>query len=1141
MRCPSSLVLALILCLACAGPLSAEPRDRERLETVRRLVQRLEQAEPSADRLVTGMSWAPPGSEDPTRRIIPDHLVVKIKADYAQRAFELPMNALPSGLPVLDRFLEKHGIQDGHRLARTHGKPLTGKNLEAYRRHGMDRLYVLRLPEPGVATVLDLIEKLSRAPWVEYAAPATEGVPTLVPNDANYGLQWAHNNTGQSGGTPDADMDTQEAWDLALGSPSSIIAIADDGTLISHEDLSPNLVPGCGTAAGSCFDFVSGDFDPTPATAGDSHGTGTAGVAAARGFNTVGVSGTCFRCGLMPLLTCNSLGCSSTNFQDAIVHAANNGAGVINISYCFGYSQAWVDAVNTAKDMGTLTTASLGNATTIQACTPATTPNGLAIGGTGRNDQRIFAQGTHHWVSAPGTGIWSTTTGSNSSYTPSFGGTSASAPFVAGIIGLINTRDPNLHPNEVVSLLALGAEDQVGPPSDDPPGFDISFGHGRANARNSVELVDQEWIDIQRPHHVCGGTITIGYHNPTGCDGQTVTVGGDINGDSVDITVSDVTDGSYCEGTVDLNWAVLESVDLGDSLLTIEHDETLTVSKNAVSDTSFADCERSVCHWPAFTNWDFRDLIHGDCDGDGALDPGHVVRIAPAWVNIETEPVSDVGLVLSSDSPYLDFTTDATVFAGELAPFTGTRVADASVDPIFTMRVLPGAPPNSVATINVEIFSTAGYVADTQACANAGFDDPITIPLNRDTGALVQEFDFDDGTAQGWTSVFPHDTGSLSECENFSWVENDWGSLPTTDNPHQGAHAMRLGNGSSYQSGTDSGLQSPVISVPTDGVMGFYSWVETEPANPGFAWDGITLEGKTTAAGQWSPMALGKLGEFSSEPSVSSCGSNPFPFGVTENVPLIAGDGAAASPFGDAYDYEHYVELSAFSGQDAQLRFRAGSDSNTEGAGVWLDTIRIYGPWTADTWPGTAPADVAGSDANCATSFDVSSATVTGAAGYNLYKSSDSCTDALTRTDVYDTSASPNFQDGSAALDEGAFYAVEAFEAGTACGTVRVCLAGGCCSSAPAAPTNLLIGFGGTDVKMHWDDPAVPGMTWFRYEDTDPNPANWGAAKEWDITDGESLEAAIQHFTDMPLPAPNQVIYTKVTAIDCGESPLVQP
>ena len=42
-------------------------------------------------------------------------------------------------------------------------------------------------------------------------------------------------------------------------------------------------------------------------------------------------------------------------------------------------------------------------------------------------------------------------------------------------------------------------------------------------------------------------------------------------------------------------------MDLGDQVLTIEHGETLTASKNAVSDVSVADCLRDVCHWSGLT------------------------------------------------------------------------------------------------------------------------------------------------------------------------------------------------------------------------------------------------------------------------------------------------------------------------------------------------------------------------------------------------------------------------------------------------------------------------------------------------------------------------------------------------------------
>ena len=54
------------------------------------------------------------------------------------------------------------------------------------------------------------------------------------PSDPMFDQQWALNNTGQSGGTPDADVDAPEAWDIATGGTTIfgdtiVIAIVDGG------------------------------------------------------------------------------------------------------------------------------------------------------------------------------------------------------------------------------------------------------------------------------------------------------------------------------------------------------------------------------------------------------------------------------------------------------------------------------------------------------------------------------------------------------------------------------------------------------------------------------------------------------------------------------------------------------------------------------------------------------------------------------------------------------------------------------------------------------------------------------------------------------------------------------------------------
>ncbi len=59
------------------------------------------------------------------------------------------------------------------------------------------------------------------------------------PNDARFDEQWQYRNTGQSGGTTDADIDAYEVWNTAgiKGSSSVNVAVIDTGVDSTHEDL----------------------------------------------------------------------------------------------------------------------------------------------------------------------------------------------------------------------------------------------------------------------------------------------------------------------------------------------------------------------------------------------------------------------------------------------------------------------------------------------------------------------------------------------------------------------------------------------------------------------------------------------------------------------------------------------------------------------------------------------------------------------------------------------------------------------------------------------------------------------------------------------------------------------------------------
>ena len=58
----------------------------------------------------------------------------------------------------------------------------------------------------------------------------------FTPADPRYYEQWHYNNTGQTGGTVDADIDLSEAWDIQTGNSGVIVSDHDGGLDYAHED-----------------------------------------------------------------------------------------------------------------------------------------------------------------------------------------------------------------------------------------------------------------------------------------------------------------------------------------------------------------------------------------------------------------------------------------------------------------------------------------------------------------------------------------------------------------------------------------------------------------------------------------------------------------------------------------------------------------------------------------------------------------------------------------------------------------------------------------------------------------------------------------------------------------------------------------
>ncbi|MCO5176243.1 MAG: S8 family serine peptidase [Thermomicrobiales bacterium] len=270
------------------------------------------------------------------------------------------------------------------------------------------------------------LEQLRRNPLVEYAELNGIYSAVAMPNDPRVGEQWQYENTGQTGGTADADIDAFAAWDVTQGSPSVAVAIVDTGIDSSHADLAGKVVKSVNFSSSSTAEDRYG------------HGTHVAGIVAATTGNGLGVAGTCPACVLYNVKVLGDDGNGSWgDITTGINWALDNGAKVINLSLGGSSgSYAVQSSINYAWSKGVVIVAAAGNSNTSRPFYPAYYSSTIAVAATTSQDQKASFSNFGSWVdvAAPGQSILSTTMGSTYGL---MSGTSMAAPFVSGLAGLL--------------------------------------------------------------------------------------------------------------------------------------------------------------------------------------------------------------------------------------------------------------------------------------------------------------------------------------------------------------------------------------------------------------------------------------------------------------------------------------------------------------------------------------------------------------------------------------------------------------------------------------------------------------------------------------------------------------------------------
>ncbi len=387
--------------------------------------------------------------------------------------------------------------------------------------------WIVQFPNAGLtqAGLRKILEETGAFSSVEVDAIGFgHGAAATDPNDPFFARQWGLKNTGvfsfdSKTAKLGADIEAEAAWDLEQGDDSLIIAVLDCGLNVNHPDIAARVwtnadeIPGNGKdddGNGYVDDVHGWSFSNDAGVENQAgtndvkddygHGTNVAGIIGAISGNGVGVAGVIPRARIMPVKVLNKENWGYFTWWAAgLRYAVDNGAKVVNMSMGGPNGQVSVlkDAVDYAVQKGVTVVVSMGNGRTSVPEYPAAYPGVIAVGATDPQDRWVRSffwdttkgsnYGPHISVSAPGNYIYGLSPSNVTSYDSYWGGTSQAAPHVAGVCALLFAQDPTRTPAQIKSLIESGAEDLVGDLDLDVAGFDLYFGHGRLNARRSLE------------------------------------------------------------------------------------------------------------------------------------------------------------------------------------------------------------------------------------------------------------------------------------------------------------------------------------------------------------------------------------------------------------------------------------------------------------------------------------------------------------------------------------------------------------------------------------------------------------------------------------------------------------------------------
>ncbi|HVP36248.1 MAG TPA: S8 family serine peptidase [Terriglobales bacterium] len=476
-----------------------------------------------------------------------DYIPGKLFVTFKDQSLPITLVNKSIGIAAVDSLINLYGVSDVDYLFKPDSS--SPENISLYNSLNLGKQFIFKGPD--TLDVMGLCNALTKQSSIEAAITVPKLKPHLSPCDSLYPQQWGLENPWHSL----LDIAASDAWDLETGDTTVIVAIIDAGMFTQamthfqfcsyyYEKDNPNthfdpiFEPYSYYNEGTSQEHDARPFFDDFNLAIYIHGTCLAGIigAEADSLNSLlwnsepvwkcshGIAGIDQRVRLMPINIAYPYTCYVTHqcadydadyAVRAIKRAADLGANVINMSwglYDFPWSLTYINfylkpAVQYAYSKGVVLVASMGNAYTGAEAQdkspyisyPAAFPEVIAVGAIDSSGNRVTLatypweskRGTYIDLVAPGVNVLTTSAFYEADYTL-FDGTSAAAPFVAGVAALLKAKRPELTNRQIKYILERSALDRIGQTDDgmgnleDITGFDYYYGWGLVNALGAL-------------------------------------------------------------------------------------------------------------------------------------------------------------------------------------------------------------------------------------------------------------------------------------------------------------------------------------------------------------------------------------------------------------------------------------------------------------------------------------------------------------------------------------------------------------------------------------------------------------------------------------------------------------------------------